>query len=338
MNKLDDSVVYLNFFGVEYLVEDVIEHISMPDSFVSRNKINNGHGEAKLYIGPRTHEMYYRKFFNNFDNIKCCFLKKDLEVYLENAKFEYEEQEQGYSRDIVTYWAENKSNIAQLKDIECFTISESSAGANRFYLKNPNTPVYDLFRQIMLPVITYISILKLRNLKDSSDIIFYFRPFLDYYYDKRSIVNRIEKSVEKIEEQTKISQNKKEDLISSRNGQGKYRNAILDEFPAGCLITKITDERILIASHIKPWVDSNNEEKMSKYNGLLLTPTYDRLFDQGFITFDNDGVLSISPYISNLTWRKLNLRNKQKFDLFPNPQRKLFLDYHKQHIFKDVKS
>ena len=51
----------------------------------------------------------------------------------------------------------------------------------------------------------------------------------------------------------------------------------------------------LIASHVQPWRDSNNEERLDGENGLLLTPTVDHLFDKGFISFENTGQLIVSP-------------------------------------------
>jgi putative restriction endonuclease len=48
------------------------------------------------------------------------------------------------------------------------------------------------------------------------------------------------------------------------------------------------------ASHIKPWCESTNEERLNGENGLLLTPSIDHLFDRGFISFEDNGELLIS--------------------------------------------
>ena len=65
-----------------------------------------------------------------------------------------------------------------------------------------------------------------------------------------------------------------------------------------CPFTMINDERLLRASHIKPWVVSNDKEKLDPKNGLTLSPTYDVLFDRGFISFQDNGNLMVSPFIS----------------------------------------
>jgi len=326
--------------GKEYYVVDVIDHITVADSFVLRNKMGGGHGEAKLYLGSRQKEDYYRGFFENFANIQCFFIKQDLEGYLDSASFEYEEQERGYGRDISEYFDENQQAVSELETVEYFDISESDAGKPaRFYLTNSTAKVYKLFRTIALPEITYLSILKLISLEDNK-YYFYFRPFLDYFYDKRNTVDRIGAATTEIEEidASDASEEEKETLKKARVGQGKYRQLILEEFPAGCIITNINDERLLIASHIKPWVNSNDEEKINRFNGLLLSPTFDRLFDQGFITFQNDGTVNTSPYISPMNWRKINLQNNKKFDLKSNEKREEFLEYHRSNIFKGVPS
>ena len=100
-----------------------------------------------------------------------------------------------------------------------------------------------------------------------------------------------------------------------------------------CPITEVTDERILIASHIKPWAKSSDKEKVDPFNGIIFTPTYDKMFDQGFISFENDGLILISPYISPLNRKKLNLAPGRKYDIKANGREK-YLDYHRTNIFK----
>ena len=94
-------------------------------------------------------------------------------------------------------------------------------------------------------------------------------------------------------------------------------------------------ERMLIASHIKPWaVCESDEERVDKYNGLLLTPTFDRLFDQGFISFSNEGQIFVSPYLSPLNTKRLGLIDNKKYDLTVNKKRSGYLEYHRINIFK----
>lgn len=82
-----------------------------------------------------------------------------------------------------------------------------------------------------------------------------------------------------------------------RIGQEKFRKNLLN-FLKFCPITGIDEKKILLASHIKPWAVSTNEERLDIYNGFIFSPTIDRLFDKGLITFENNKELIISPTLS----------------------------------------
>lgn len=88
----------------------------------------------------------------------------------------------------------------------------------------------------------------------------------------------------------------REELLKSRIGQGKFRQSLI-KLRGKCYVTGIADERFLRASHIKPWCDSANQERLDPYNGLLLSPIYDHLFDRAYISFKNDGRILVSPKI-----------------------------------------
>lgn len=84
-----------------------------------------------------------------------------------------------------------------------------------------------------------------------------------------------------------IEQTTKEQIIESRIGQGEFRKKLINKWNKKCSISNCELLEILIASHIKPWKFSNNLERLDENNGLLLSPTYDKLFDKGFISFNN---------------------------------------------------
>lgn len=130
-----------------------------------------------------------------------------------------------------------------------------------------------------------------------------------------------------------LSQTEKVQLVKSRIGQGVFRrNLILD--CGFCPITGVDDSQFLIASHIKPWRNSNNFERLHQKNGLLLTPTYDKLFDKGFISFDENKNMIVSTNISQINCSRLNLRNDFNIPLLPIEGREVFLEYHRDVIFK----
>ena len=90
---------------------------------------------------------------------------------------------------------------------------------------------------------------------------------------------------------------------------------------------------LLRASHIKPWAVSNNEERLSVDNGLLLSATFDRLFDSGLITFKKDGTILISNLISKENIEKLHLIEGQVYDIKYNPGMDSYLKYHNEVIY-----
>lgn len=85
----------------------------------------------------------------------------------------------------------------------------------------------------------------------------------------------------------------KQQLVNARIGQGLFRSRV-ELIEPSCRVTGVADRRFLRASHIKPWVDSDNSERLDGHNGLLLSPHVDHLFDKGFISFANDGALIVS--------------------------------------------
>jgi len=81
-------------------------------------------------------------------------------------------------------------------------------------------------------------------------------------------------------------------VIAARRGQGRFRDELLREW-GGCAVTECSNGALLRASHIKPWRDSNNRERLSPDNGLLLSAHLDAAFDRGLISFADDGCLLI---------------------------------------------
>lgn len=285
-----------------FKVVDTKEKITIADSFVVRqNKIGGGNGEAKLYIGQDNAET--RSFFgNNGFSIPCFLIKNDLQKYLEETKAEYLKPEQPYvnKEDLPNLWLARKAKIDALPEkIEFEVIEQSQIAGSRVYVKS-NDQAYKIIRELSLPNITFISVIKL--IDDYGRLSYYFRLFADYFGEVEHPYV-IEKEEEEIIE-SNVPLEEKKQLIRARIGQGEYRMKLLAECPY-CPITLISDDRLLIASHIKPWASSDDFEKTDPKNGFMLTPTFDRLFDRGFLSFTNDKKTILSPFLSNMTYSKL---------------------------------
>lgn len=120
-----------------------------------------------------------------------------------------------------------------------------------------------------------------------------------------------------------------------RQGQSYFRDTLLKEMKR-CPITGIDDKRLLVASHIKPWVHSNNEERVNSKNGILLSPLFDKLFDKGIglITFTLDKKILISNKLSKENIVRLNILPNQIIENLDITGREEYLDYHRKHIFQ----
>ncbi len=105
-----------------------------------------------------------------------------------------------------------------------------------------------------------------------------------------------------------------------------------------CPFTMVNDEHLLIASHIKPWKQAENKEKKDPKNGFVFTPTYDKLFDRGYISFTDDKRLMVSTWLSKYNREQLGLVEGQVIDRLPviDEKRKQYLEYHRAHIFKKL--
>jgi putative restriction endonuclease len=120
-------------------------------------------------------------------------------------------------------------------------------------------------------------------------------------------------------------------LVNARIGQGIFRFQVELIEPC-CRITGITDRRFLRASHIKPWVDSDNRERLGGYNALLLSHPSDHLLDKGVISFANDGTLIVSQSLPK------SVMSAWKFsdEVMPKPllpAQQVYMDYHRVQVF-----
>lgn len=110
-------------------------------------------------------------------------------------------------------------------------------------------------------------------------------------------------------------------LVTSRVGQGAYRKSILHRWEYQCAVTGFNKLDVLIASHIVPWSESSSDERLDIHNGILLSPTYDALFDRHFISFENSGKILLSGNIEWQAYKKIgvtgseNIRNLSEHNL-----------------------
>ena len=144
--------------------------------------------------------------------------------------------------------------------------------------------------------IQQLDIFQKRNKKGKGMYSAALRQFSEYIDDVTGQV--VSDDIEQILSDKAISTTEKSTLINTRIGQGQYRRDLIDYW-GGCAVTGCSDPRFLVASHIKPWKDSVNDERLDRFNGLLLLPNLDKVFDLGYVSFKESGVILISKQLDN---------------------------------------
>jgi len=141
--------------------------------------------------------------------------------------------------------------------------------------------------------------------------------------------NDIESDIDSILAASGVGETEKSNLIKLRIGQGAFRQKLV-AYWKGCAVTGFKDTNLLVASHIKPWRASDNAERLDPFNGLLLVPNLDKVFDAGLITFKEGGDITISPLLTEPD--KLAVSAKMRVELEPKHQ--AFMTFHRTVVFR----
>lgn len=125
-------------------------------------------------------------------------------------------------------------------------------------------------------------------------------------------------------------------MVKSRKGQGRFRRNV-SEIERGCRITGVNKPELLIASHIKPWrCCETAAERLDGNNGLLLSPTVDRLFDRGLIGFTSNGRVLVTSRLEKEVLIQLGLKNLNAKSVGAfNDKQSIYLAYHREFVFLD---
>lgn len=155
----------------------------------------------------------------------------------------------------------------------------------------------------------------------------------DLTADTKGLLEWEEHLRHEVEADDTISETEKETIILSRIGQGRFKENV-KQIELRCRITKVDRIEHLRASHLKPWRDSDNTERLDGENGLLLTPSIDHLLDRGFISFEDNGDLLVSPVAHKPSLEKMGVIIDTKLNVGSFTQgQKTFLDFHREQIF-----
>ncbi len=155
------------------------------------------------------------------------------------------------------------------------------------------------------------------------------RQYYLFLADVRS--SELKEDLDQILADSTATNTEKSAQISARIGQGKFREELISHW-GRCAVSGYPNCRFLVASHIKPWSKSTNPERLNSYNGLLLLPNLDKVFDLGYITFEESGVIRISEAVEQPSL--LGLCQDMKVELKESHQE--FMAYHRIEKFESL--
>ena len=129
----------------------------------------------------------------------------------------------------------------------------------------------------------------------------------------------VNQEITDISSDPKLEETQKEILIQARRGQGRFRTNLIEHWNQRCSVTGYNRLPLLVASHIKPWHLSSNQERLDPYNGLLLVANLDKAFDLNYISFRSNGRILISEALGN--FQKLGIDSDMLVKLEPERKR-----------------
>jgi len=153
-------------------------------------------------------------------------------------------------------------------------------------------------------------------------------------YEQITLDEELNDAYDNIENNKDYTETEKSVLAKARLGQSRYRNKLI-ELWGGCAVTGVDFEPFLIASHIKPWRDSDTDtdERLDENNGLILSPNYDTVFDKGYISFSDNGDIKISSEFKKKQRELLKIDKNSKLLKPLRKEQKKYLKYHRKNIF-----
>lgn len=135
---------------------------------------------------------------------------------------------------------------------------------------------------------------------------------------------------------SRITRTEKDAIVKARIQQGPFKKALLEKWGA-CPLTRISNKKLLIASHIKDWKVSSNFERHHIENGILLSPNADKLFDRKLITFlDSGKMIYNKEEVSASDLRRLGISVNSRMPV--SKGMKFYLKEHRKEFERKKKS
>lgn len=181
--------------------------------------------------------------------------------------------------------------------------------------------------------------IELRNIKESNPLTrdwnnSVFLGFCRWIGEKRKIDISFAEEIDEEVNSLQLKGEERRAIVKIRVNQGVFREELLKRY-GKCVLCGIKKRELLIASHIKPWKDSEPEEKVDADNGFLFCPNHDKLFDNGLISFSDKGEIIISESLDEGNRTYVNVRQGMTIELTEG--NKKYLSFHRNEVFEGGK-
>lgn len=217
----------------------------------------------------------------------------------------------------------NDGVIAMLVDLISITSNERREEVIRFLTE------YCRLNNRKMPEVE--TAYRVNNIEEKSIVEFVSNESIKDDFEKQQLELE-DKSIEETVENNNLVGMDRVAVVKTRVNQGVFRDRLIRKYNK-CCICGVDDVNLLVASHIKPWVDSEPDERVDDNNGLLLCPNHDRLFDRGYISFDDAGNILISKALSETNQIYLNVNPDSSIEL--SEKSRPYMKYHRENIFLD---
>ncbi len=307
------------------------------DSFVSRpNKAieGTGNGEAKLHLGAKGVEA--DAFFGpEMTPLRFQLSRENLLMFMRRAeplyKLLYDDYRGGES--LRELWGTRIERVSNLPETVEFTAERRPyrQGETRAYLSSKSRP-WSLIRELPLSRSAVYEIER-----DDTSSSYWLRLIPAVSIDIENLIAseglEVYRSAATGGNLASAVQTVVERVTNARRGQHQFKREVVRRMPM-CPFTGISAPYLLRASHIKPWRHANDAERLDGVNGITLTPTFDVLFDGGFISFEDNGSLIVSNRLNSTVQELFNLfSGQQVLDPEIAAESSEYLAYHRENEF-----
>ncbi|AGY41393.1 hypothetical protein mflW37_3260 [Mesoplasma florum W37] len=298
-------------------------------------------GQGKIKISK---DDFYN-FFNSESEINVKISYDETLSFMQQTLNNWKNKE---SSDLLNNW--NSVNIKKISKIIDSFKSKYKDSKNDFIIQKCKSTEYNagnLNNQIAIEIDVFKNYIKKIAAPYEGQIILK-KNILDNDLTEIQFININILSEETVNEETDLkildNEDKLKDILSDglgldivieakrRIGQNKLRDETFKIFKK-CQISNIENKNLLVASHIKPWKISNSLERMDVNNVLLLSATFDKLFDRGLISFTKEGELLFSKKLSDND-KKVIIKQVKNTKINFNEKTLKYLQYHYEFVFK----